>query len=88
MRAVPRRVPDLRAFGSVLRSFRGERGYTQEQLSFRSGLTTALISDTENGKRNLSFGSIDRLLGALEVTWEEFGTALTRRPRRKRPSEA
>ncbi len=86
MAAVNRPAPNLLALGSVLRAFRAQKGYTQEQVSFRSGLTTALISDTENGKRNLSFGSIERLLIALDVTWEEFGIAVARRLRRPRRS--
>ena len=82
MAAVPRPASDLKTLGSVLRAFRRESGLTQEQLSFRSGMTTALISDTENGKRNLSFASIARMLSALDVTWEQFGAALHRASRR------
>ena len=59
----------------------GERAYTQEQLSLLSGITTALISDAENGKRNLSFASIERLLAAMDVSWSELGSALDQRAR-------
>jgi transcriptional regulator with XRE-family HTH domain len=75
-------APTLLALGRVLKALRQAKGLTQEQLSFRSGLTTALISDSENGKRNLSFQSIGRLLAALDVSWEDFGRSLSRREKR------
>jgi transcriptional regulator with XRE-family HTH domain len=83
MPPVPRSAPSLADLGHVLRDLRRDKGYTQEQLSFRSGMTTALISDTENGKRNLSFESLNRLLTALEVSWDDFGASLSRRSRRR-----
>lgn len=49
---------------------------TQEELSYRSKMPASQISNTENGKHNLSFESIDRLLVALNVDWAEFGAAL------------
>jgi transcriptional regulator with XRE-family HTH domain len=81
---VSRPAPDLRSLGSVLRSLRKAKSFTQEQLSFKTGLTTALISDSENGKRNLSFESIERLLAALGATWEEFGVALNHAAKARR----
>lgn len=84
MPPVTRPAPSLLALGSVLRACRIQKGYTQEQLSFRSGLTTALISDSENGKRNLSFQSIERLLAALDVDWSEFGMAVSKAARTRR----
>jgi transcriptional regulator with XRE-family HTH domain len=78
MARVPRPVPALSTLGAVLRAFRRASRFTQEQLSFKTGMTTALISDAENGKRNLSFESIERLLAALGVSWEDFGAALHR----------
>ena len=84
MAVVSRTAPNLRLLGSVLRAYRQAKGLTQERLSFASGMTTALISDTENGKRNLSFESLERWLGAVDVTWETFGADLTGAARRRR----
>ena len=84
---VPRHAPDLHALGSVLRAFRRVADLTQEQLSFRTGMTTALISDTENGKRNLSFESLERLLAGLGVSWIEFGAAVERAAKPRKGSE-
>jgi transcriptional regulator with XRE-family HTH domain len=83
---VSRSALDLRILGSVLRVLRQTKGYTQERLSFKSGLTTALISDSENGKRNLSFESLERWLSALDVAWDAFGAELTIASRRRRKS--
>ena len=85
MAAVPRPASSLTALGRVIREFRRQKGYTQEQLSFRTGMTTALISDTENGKRNVSFDSLNRMLTALDVGWDEFGMAISKQIRRRRP---
>lgn len=84
MALVSRPAPNLRLLGSVLRAYRQAKGMTQERLSFASGMTTALISDTENGKRNLSFESLERWLAAVDVTWEAFGADLTAAAKRKR----
>jgi transcriptional regulator with XRE-family HTH domain len=75
------RPTSLATLGTVLRDLRKSKGLTQEKVSLKCGMTTALISDSENGKRNLSFESLDRLLIALGVSWEEFGQALSRRSR-------
>lgn len=80
---MPRSAPTLVDLGHVLRDFRRARGVTQEQLSFQSGMTTALISDAENGKRNLSFESLSKFLSALDVGWDDFGSALAKRHRRR-----
>jgi len=85
MALMSRHAPDLRILGSVLRSYRRTSEFTQEQLSFKTGMTTALISDAENGKRNLSFESLERILAALNVSWEDFGTALHRAAKSKKP---
>ncbi len=68
MAGVSRPAPNLRVLGATLRTYRLAKGLTQERLSFASGMTTALISDTENGKRNLSFESLERWLAAVDVT--------------------
>jgi transcriptional regulator with XRE-family HTH domain len=83
MAPVRRSPPSLNDLGQVLRDFRRAKEMTQEQLSFRSGMTTALISDSENGKRNLSFESLGKLLAALDATWDEFGAALARQQKRR-----
>jgi transcriptional regulator with XRE-family HTH domain len=79
---VHRSRPTQVTLGTVLRVLRKEHAWTQEKLSLKTGLTTATISNTENGKHNLSFDSIERWLNALGVTWAEFGDAMQETARR------
>ncbi len=47
---------------------RKERGWTQETLAERSGLTQQYISDLERGKRNPTIVTIFELAQALKVS--------------------
>jgi transcriptional regulator with XRE-family HTH domain len=49
---------------------------TQEQLSFKSGITTVMISRTENGLNDLRWANLERWLRALEVSWPQFAASL------------
>lgn len=46
---------------------RKERGWTQEELAVRSGLTQQYLSDLERGKRNPTIVTIYELAQALEI---------------------
>ncbi len=56
-----------KAFGSVLRIFRREKGLTQEQLSERVDVVRSFICSLENGKKQPSFDMLFRLAAALGV---------------------
>jgi transcriptional regulator with XRE-family HTH domain len=73
---VPRRSHSPARLGAVLRSLREARGLTQEQLSFKSGITTVMISRTENGLNDLRWANLERWLRALEVSWPQFAASL------------
>jgi transcriptional regulator with XRE-family HTH domain len=51
---------------------RKERGWTQEELAERSGLTQQYLSDLERGKRNPTIVTIHELAQALEVSHVEL----------------
>ena len=53
------------AFGQQVRRLRERRGYTQEELSNRSGIHVSYLSGIERGIRNPSLRSIRRLAKAL-----------------------
>jgi transcriptional regulator with XRE-family HTH domain len=55
------------AFGRRLRALRLERGLSQEQLGSIAGLDRTYVSSCENGRRNATIRTIDRLASALEV---------------------
>ena len=48
------------------------RGWTQEELSSRSGISRARISDIENGKETFTLVSIMSLGAAFEIDYREL----------------
>jgi transcriptional regulator with XRE-family HTH domain len=64
---------DIRVrFGRRLRELRRERGLSQEELAFRSGLHRTYVSSAERGERNVSLVNIERLARALEIDVCDF----------------
>src|SRR5579885_383995 len=56
-------VLNSNAFGQLVRSYRQQRGWTQEELGERWGYTRAYVSQIEQGKRKLdSMTQVLRLL--------------------------
>jgi len=54
-------------FGQKVRDLRLQKGISQEELGYRSGLHRNYISDIERGKRNISLENIFLLAYALDV---------------------
>jgi transcriptional regulator with XRE-family HTH domain len=67
--------------GGVLRAFREDQGRSQEELATAAGLHRTYVSMVERGERNPTLLSLDRVLGALGVSWTEFGECLDRSAR-------
>ncbi|MFE5672361.1 helix-turn-helix domain-containing protein [Agromyces sp. NPDC056523] len=59
--------PDLATLGHRIRHYRGERGFTLDQLGERVGLAGSQLSLIENGKREPKLSTLDALASALEV---------------------
>ena len=55
-------------FASAVRRVRDRQGLTQAQLSERSGLSAAAISQIESGQREPTFSTIVRLATALQTS--------------------
>ncbi|MEG0528179.1 MAG: helix-turn-helix transcriptional regulator [Longicatena sp.] len=60
--------------GNKIRRIRIYRKISQEELSFRSGVSRNYISDTERGTRNISILNLERLSKGLNVDIKEFFT--------------
>ena len=59
-------------FGEKLRSIRLELGYSQEELSFKTGLHRTYISSVERGKRNISITNIKKIADALGIKMKDL----------------
>jgi transcriptional regulator with XRE-family HTH domain len=60
----------IQQFGENVRSARHERGWTQEDLSARTGLAVVQISRIERGKREIRLTTLIRLLDAFDMPVE------------------
>ena len=59
-------------FGENVRAMRLERGWTQEELSERSGLASVQVSRIERGKREVRLSTLLLLMSALDVSADEL----------------
>jgi transcriptional regulator with XRE-family HTH domain len=70
-----------------LARLRKERGWTQEELAERVGITQRLVSDYERGRLRLNADIVVRLADALEVATDELLRSNGRKaPLRPKPS--
>ena len=63
-------------FGMRLRYLREQKRWTQETLSFESGINKNYISDLENGRRNPTLEVMEKLAYALGITVSELTKGL------------
>jgi transcriptional regulator with XRE-family HTH domain len=56
------------AFGAAIRELRKERGISQEEMAYRSGLNRGYYGDVERGQRNVSYANILKISMALEIS--------------------
>lgn len=61
-----------------MRSLRREKGYSQEEFSFRVGLHQTYVSSVERGERNVTIQTADRIAKALDTTLTELFGELER----------
>ena len=59
-------------FGRRIKELRLERGITQEELSFRSGVSRSHIGMIEQGLRDISLNCIFKISRALHVPLNEL----------------
>ncbi len=59
-------------FGEKLRNIRLDLGYSQEELSFKTGLHRTYISSVERGERNISIANIKKLADALDLKMKDL----------------
>ena len=61
----------IKKLGKILKSFRKDRGLTQPQLATKSGVSTSIVNDLENGIRAAGCKTIDKIAYGLELNDED-----------------
>jgi transcriptional regulator with XRE-family HTH domain len=59
-------------FGEKVQEFRKERGYSQEELAYRSGLHRTYIGMIERAEKNITLKNIEKIANALEMNIYQF----------------
>jgi len=58
--------------GKRIKELRAKLKISQEELAFRSGVHRTYIASLELGRRNVSIITLEKIVGALEVTLSQF----------------
>lgn len=58
--------------GNRIKELRKIEGISQEKLAFKAELDRTYVAGVESGKRNLSIKSLEKILNALDISFEEF----------------
>lgn len=58
--------------GKRIKELRGQLGISQEELGFRSGVHRTYIASLEVGKRNVSVATLEKIVNALGVSFNQF----------------
>jgi transcriptional regulator with XRE-family HTH domain len=69
--------PDM-SLALSLRALRTRRGYTQEDLAHRAGLTVAALARIERGQANPTWTTVRRIVAALGTGLPSLGRAVER----------
>lgn len=56
----------------LLRGLRGKEGISQIELAERLGIAQNMVSDMENGKRNISIGMAKRIGETFNISYKTF----------------
>lgn len=60
--------------GQRIKELRHELGLSQEALGNKAGVDRTYVTDVENGRRNVSVEVLEKLIKALEVSFQDFFT--------------
>ena len=62
----------LNKFGQRIKELRNKQGLSQEALAFKANIDRTYMTGVETGKRNISLRNIQKIIIALDVSFEEF----------------
>lgn len=75
------------AFARTLYAFRIERGFSQEELSFRCEIDRSYLGQLERGEKEPCLGKLVRLAAELETPLSDFFRRFEAEQRSGEPSE-
>lgn len=58
--------------GGRIRQLRIEQNLSQEKLALKAGIDRTYLASMEAGRRNISIVNLEKLILALETTFERF----------------
>lgn len=58
--------------GKRIRELRNSQKISQEQLALKADIDRTYMTGVENGRRNVSIILIDKIIKALEISYEDF----------------
>lgn len=58
--------------GNRIKEIRSEKGISQEKLALKAELDRTYVAGVENGKRNPSIKSLEKIINALDMNFENF----------------
>lgn len=58
--------------GKRIKEIRSEKGISQEKLALKAELDQTYVAGVENGKRNPSIKSLEKIINALDTNFEYF----------------
>lgn len=61
------RIRNTNELGLLIKNRRKSLGYTQQDISSRTGLSASFISEIENGKETAEIGKVLSLLSILSI---------------------
>ena len=62
----------IELIGQRIREYRLKEGLSQEELAHRAGMNAAHLGRIERGEKNPTFESIEKIVDALGITFEEL----------------
>ena len=58
--------------GLRIKEIRTQKNLTQEAVAWKSEIDRSFMNHVENGRRNISIESLEKVLSGLEITIKEF----------------
>lgn len=58
--------------GERIRTLRNKQNLSQEKLAEKAGLHNTYIGQVERGEKNVTIESLEKIINALEITFEEL----------------